>query len=163
MENETQRTVTWSCVILNVNQVYVQVNCHMTTCTTDCIASLEKLELMFLLSKMVWLYYNFSRTGAPVFIVHGHGSAFSSIGMAKAALEAINGLNLFGDRGANWSVVYIDIDAHYRNRTTLDSLLPRESASKVTYCLVRDEVVGSLMDSNTGAYHLDGCWHQLWC
>lgn len=81
--------------------------------------------------------------------------------MAKAALEAINGLNLFGDRGANWSVVYIDIDAHYRNRTTLDSLLPRESASKVTYCLVRDEVVGSLMDSNTGAYHLDGCWHQL--
>lgn len=78
------------------------------------------------------LYYNIKRAGTPVFIVHGLGSAFSSIGMAKAALEAINGLNLFGDRGANWSVVYIDIDAHFRNRTTFDSLLPRESASKVT-------------------------------
>ncbi|KAF9409433.1 hypothetical protein HW555_011208 [Spodoptera exigua] len=30
----------------------------------------------------------------------------SSIGMAKAALEAINGCNLFGDKGASWSVVY---------------------------------------------------------
>lgn len=78
------------------------------------------------------LYYNINRAGAPVFIVHGLDSSFSSIGMAKAALEAINGLNLFGDHGAHWSVVYIDIDAHYRNRTTFDSLLPRESASKVT-------------------------------
>ena len=29
----------------------------------------------------------------------------SSIGMAKSALEAINGCNLFGDKGASWSVV----------------------------------------------------------
>lgn len=56
----------------------------------------------------------------------------SSIGMAKAALEATNGTNLFGDIGSNWSVVFTDIDAHYRNRTNFDSLLPRESASKVT-------------------------------
>ncbi|KOB70249.1 putative phosphorylase kinase [Operophtera brumata] len=41
----------------------------------------------------------------------------SSIGMAKAALEAINGCNLFGDKGASWSVVYVDIDAHNRNRS----------------------------------------------
>ncbi|CAF4607882.1 unnamed protein product [Rotaria socialis] len=56
----------------------------------------------------------------------------SSIGMAKAALEAMNGFNLYGDQGANWSVVYVDVDAHNRNRTTLDTLLPRESASKNT-------------------------------
>ena len=55
----------------------------------------------------------------------------SSIGMAKAALEAINGANVFGEVGANWSVIFIDIDAHYRNRTNFDTLLPRESASKV--------------------------------
>ncbi|CAF4215472.1 unnamed protein product [Rotaria sp. Silwood2] len=54
----------------------------------------------------------------------------SSIGMAKAALEAMNGFNLYGDKGANWSVVYVDVDAHNRNRTTFDMLLPRESASK---------------------------------
>jgi len=33
----------------------------------------------------------------------------SSIGMAKAALEAMNGFNLYGDKGANWSVVYVDV------------------------------------------------------
>ncbi|CAF4659421.1 unnamed protein product [Rotaria sp. Silwood1] len=56
----------------------------------------------------------------------------SSIGMAKAALEAMNGFNLYGDKGANWSVAYVDVDAHNRNRTTFDTLLPRESASKNT-------------------------------
>ena len=56
---------------------------------------------------------------------------FSSIGMAKAALEAINGANLFGDKGASWSVIYVDIDAHNRNRSIFETLLPRESSSKV--------------------------------
>jgi hypothetical protein len=56
---------------------------------------------------------------------------FSSIGIAKAALEAINGVNLFGDQGASWSVIYVDIDAHNRNRTIFESILPRESNSKV--------------------------------
>lgn len=51
--------------------------------------------------------------------------------MAKAALEAINGCNLFGDKGASWSVVYVDIDAHNRNRSIFETMLPRESSSKV--------------------------------
>lgn len=54
----------------------------------------------------------------------------SSIGMAKAALEAINGCNLFGEKGASWSVIYVDIDAHNRNRSIFETLLPRESSSK---------------------------------
>ena len=29
--------------------------------------------------------------------------------MAKAALEAMNGFNLYGEKGANWSVVYVDV------------------------------------------------------
>ncbi|XP_030831590.1 phosphorylase b kinase regulatory subunit beta [Strongylocentrotus purpuratus] len=56
----------------------------------------------------------------------------SSIGMAKAALEASNGFNLFGKEGTSWSILYVDPDAHARNRTTLESLLPRESSSKNT-------------------------------
>ena len=56
----------------------------------------------------------------------------SSIGMAKSALEAINGCNLFGDKGASWSVIYVDIDAHSRNRSIFETLLPRESSSKNT-------------------------------
>ncbi|XP_057325628.1 probable phosphorylase b kinase regulatory subunit beta isoform X1 [Microplitis mediator] len=54
----------------------------------------------------------------------------SSIGMAKSALEAINGCNLFGEKGASWSVVYVDIDAHNRNRSIFETMLPRESTSK---------------------------------
>lgn len=54
----------------------------------------------------------------------------SSIGMAKSALEAINGCNLFGEKGASWSVIYVDIDAHNRNRSIFETLLPRESSSK---------------------------------
>lgn len=53
------------------------------------------------------------------------------LGMAKSALEAINGCNLFGEKGASWSVVYVDIDAHNRNRSIFETMLPRESSSKV--------------------------------
>jgi phosphorylase kinase alpha/beta subunit len=52
--------------------------------------------------------------------------------MAKAALEAINGCNLFGEKGSSVSVIYVDIDAHNRNRSIFETLLPRESSSKVT-------------------------------
>ncbi|XP_050528785.1 probable phosphorylase b kinase regulatory subunit beta isoform X3 [Daktulosphaira vitifoliae] len=55
---------------------------------------------------------------------------YNSIGMAKSALESINGCNLFGDKGASWSVIYVDIDAHNRNRSIFETLLPRESSSK---------------------------------
>ncbi|MBD2040901.1 glycoside hydrolase family 15 protein [Microcoleus sp. FACHB-672] len=54
----------------------------------------------------------------------------SSIGMAKAALEAINGLNLFGVRGSQASVIHVLPDEIARARMTLESLLPRESLSK---------------------------------
>ena len=38
--------------------------------------------------------------------------------------------NLFGENGASWSVIYVDIDAHNRNRSIFETLLPRESPSK---------------------------------
>ncbi len=62
-----------------------------------------------------------------------HGSAelnASSVGMAKAALEAINGLDLFGVRGSQASVIHVLPDEVARARITLESLLPRESGSK---------------------------------
>ena len=54
----------------------------------------------------------------------------SSIGMAKAALEAINGLDLFGVHGSQASVIHVLPDEIARARMTLESLLPRESSSK---------------------------------
>ena len=54
----------------------------------------------------------------------------SSVGMAKAALEAMNGLDLFGVRGDQGSVIHVLPDEIARSRITLESLLPRESSSK---------------------------------
>ncbi|KAJ3036286.1 hypothetical protein HDV00_002943 [Rhizophlyctis rosea] len=54
----------------------------------------------------------------------------SSIGMVVAALQAINGINLFGSRGGPQSVIHVLPDEITRNYTTLHSALPRESASK---------------------------------
>lgn len=54
----------------------------------------------------------------------------SSVGMAKAALEAIDGCNLFGPRGDRASVVHVLPDDIARARITLEALLPRESNSK---------------------------------
>ena len=54
----------------------------------------------------------------------------SSIGMAVAALQAVNGINLFGARGGPSSVIHVLPDELTRNLTTLKSALPRESNSK---------------------------------
>ncbi|HLO51290.1 MAG TPA: glycoside hydrolase family 15 protein [Kamptonema sp.] len=62
-----------------------------------------------------------------------HGNAelnASSVGMAKAALEAMNGLDLFGVSGSQASVIHVLPDEIARSRMTLESLLPRESSSK---------------------------------
>ena len=75
----------------------------------------------------VWERGSRSNDGTPE--IHA-----SSIGRAKSALEAINGCNLFGDKGASWSVIYVDVDAHSRNRAIFETLLPRESSSKNTDC-----------------------------
>ncbi|WP_017327229.1 glycoside hydrolase family 15 protein [Synechococcus sp. PCC 7336] len=54
----------------------------------------------------------------------------SSVGMAKAALEAMNDFNLFGLNGGQASVVHVLAHDIARARVTLESLLPRESSSK---------------------------------
>ncbi|HYE51479.1 MAG TPA: glycoside hydrolase family 15 protein [Azospirillaceae bacterium] len=54
----------------------------------------------------------------------------SSIGMAKAALEAIQGLDMFGEDGGRVAVIHVVPDEIARARATLEALLPRESGSK---------------------------------
>lgn len=54
----------------------------------------------------------------------------SSMAMAKAALEALHGFDLFGPYGSQASVVHVLEDEVARTRVMLESLLPRESASK---------------------------------
>ncbi|HEY7774758.1 MAG TPA: glycoside hydrolase family 15 protein, partial [Marinagarivorans sp.] len=54
----------------------------------------------------------------------------SSVGMAKAALQALDGFNLFGANASKRAVIHTIADAVSLARNTLASLLPRESLSK---------------------------------
>ncbi|XP_043581257.1 probable phosphorylase b kinase regulatory subunit alpha isoform X3 [Bombus pyrosoma] len=54
----------------------------------------------------------------------------SSIGMAKAAMEAMNELDLFGARGGPTSVIHVLADEAQKCQAVLQSMLPRESNSK---------------------------------
>ncbi|MFT2109971.1 glycoside hydrolase family 15 protein [Marinomonas sp. 2405UD68-3] len=54
----------------------------------------------------------------------------SSVGMAKAAMEALDGLNLFGEEGPEWAIIHSFADAVTRAGSVLQSLLPKESRSK---------------------------------
>lgn len=54
----------------------------------------------------------------------------SSVGAAKAALEAMNELDLFGGRGGPSSVIHVLADEAQKCDAVLHSMLPRESNSK---------------------------------
>ncbi len=54
----------------------------------------------------------------------------SSLGMAKAALQALDGFNLFGKNASPRAVVHTVADAVSLARNALATLLPRESLSK---------------------------------
>ena len=51
--------------------------------------------------------------------------------MAKAALEAMNELDLFGSHGGPRSIIHVSSDYIYWCQSVLKSMLPRESFSKV--------------------------------
>ena len=64
-----------------------------------------------------------------------HGDAeinCSSVGMAKAALEALSNFNLFGNVTSKESMIHVIPSDIARSRSTLKALLPRESNSKET-------------------------------
>ncbi|XP_053328847.1 phosphorylase b kinase regulatory subunit alpha, skeletal muscle isoform isoform X4 [Spea bombifrons] len=54
----------------------------------------------------------------------------SSVGMAKAALEALDELNLFGAKGGPQSVIHVLSDEIQHCQSILHSMLPRASTSK---------------------------------
>ena len=56
----------------------------------------------------------------------------SSVGMAKAALEAMDGFNLYGNAAIQDAVIHVVPSDIARSRFTLEGLLPRESNSKET-------------------------------
>lgn len=77
-------------------------------------------------------YVNVYMCGDSVTLLSSFLLSSSSIGMTKAALEAMDGMNLFGEQGSLVSIIHVDPDAQYRNSVILNNLLPKESSSKET-------------------------------
>ena len=68
------------------------------------------------------------------------------MGLCLAALEAIDGLDLFQCRGGFNSTIHVFADEKARCQDILESLLPRESASKGGF-IISDQI-------NTSNYFL---------
>lgn len=56
----------------------------------------------------------------------------SSVGMAKAALEAMDGINLFGEGSGDGARIHVVLNDILNAKHTLEGLLPKESNSKET-------------------------------
>ncbi|RUR85974.1 glycoside hydrolase family 15 protein [Chlorogloeopsis fritschii PCC 9212] len=124
----------WGHLQLDATSIYLLMLAQMTSSGLHIIYTLDEVNFI---QNLVYYIGRAYRTPDYGIWERGnkinHGNAelnASSIGMAKAALEAINGLDLFGVRGSHASVIHVLPDEIARARITLESLLPRESASK---------------------------------
>jgi phosphorylase kinase alpha/beta subunit len=126
----------WGHLQLDATSLFILVLAQMTASGLPCIYTQDEVNFVQNL-----VYYIGRTYRTPDYGLWERGDKInhgrvelnaSSIGMAKAALEAINGLDLFGARGSQASVIHVLPDEIARARLTLASLLPRESSSKET-------------------------------
>jgi phosphorylase kinase alpha/beta subunit len=124
----------WGHLQIDATSLYLLMLAQMTTSGLHIIHSLDEVHfiqnLVFYVERAyripdygVWERGNKLNHGQPELNC-------SSIGMVVAALQAINGVNLFGSRGGPSSVIHVLPDEVSRNYTILHSSLPRESPSK---------------------------------
>nr|WP_290222483.1 glycoside hydrolase family 15 protein [Trichocoleus desertorum] len=124
----------WGHLQLDATSLFLLILAQMTASGLSIVYSLDEVNfiqnLVYYIGRAyrtpdygIWERGNKTNHGNPELNA-------SSIGMAKAALEAINGLDLFGVRGSQASVIHVLPDEIARARITLESLLPRESGSK---------------------------------
>ncbi|MGK7887976.1 MAG: glycoside hydrolase family 15 protein [Leptolyngbyaceae cyanobacterium] len=124
----------WGHLQLDATSIYLLMLAQMTTSGLTIVQTSDEVNfvqnLVYYIGRAyrtpdygIWERGNKTNHGKPELNA-------SSVGMAKAALEAMNGLNLFGLRGGLSSVIYVLPDEIARARITLESLLPRESGSK---------------------------------
>jgi phosphorylase kinase alpha/beta subunit len=126
----------WGHLQLDATSLFVLMLAQMTSSGLEIIYSIDEVNFV---QNLVYYIGRTYRTPDYGLWERGnkinHGNAelnASSIGMAKAALEAVNGLDLFGSKGSQASVIHVLPDEIARARITLAALLPRESASKET-------------------------------
>lgn len=124
----------WGHLQLDATSIYLLMLAQMTASGLRIIYTLDEVNVVQNL-----VYYIGRAYRTPDYGIWERGNKInhgdpelnaSSIGMAKAALEAMNGINLFGIEGDQSSVIHVLPDEIARTRSTLESLLPRESGSK---------------------------------
>ncbi|KAJ3015878.1 hypothetical protein HKX48_004326 [Thoreauomyces humboldtii] len=124
----------WGHLQIDATSIFLLALAQMTACGMQMIYTMDEVQFI---QNLVFYIERAYRT--PDFGVWERGNKVnhgepelnsSSIGMVVAALQAINGINLFGARGGPGSVIHVLPDEMTRNYTTLHSALPRESASK---------------------------------
>ncbi|MGB3612811.1 MAG: glycoside hydrolase family 15 protein [Elainellaceae cyanobacterium] len=124
----------WGHLQIDATSIYLLMLAQMIASGLNIIQTLDEVNFVQNL-----LYYIGRAYRTPDYGIWERGNKInhgkpelnaSSVGMAKAALEALNGFNLFGINGGAASVVYVLPDEIARARITLESLLPRESGSK---------------------------------
>ncbi len=126
----------WGHLQLDATSIYLLMLAQMTASGLSIIYTLDEVNFVQNL-----VYYIGRAYRTPDYGIWERGNKInhgdpelnaSSMGMAKAALEAMNGLDLFGVKGSQASVIHVLPDEISRTRMTLESLLPRESLSKET-------------------------------
>ncbi|NEQ45576.1 MAG: glycosyl hydrolase family 15 [Leptolyngbya sp. SIOISBB] len=124
----------WGHLQIDATSVFLLMLAQMTASGLQIIFTLDEVNFIQNL-----IYYVARAYRTPDYGIWERGNKLnhgkpelnaSSVGMAKAALEAMDGLNLFGIQGGQASVIHVLPDEISRARLTLDSLLPRESGSK---------------------------------
>jgi phosphorylase kinase alpha/beta subunit len=124
----------WGHLQLDATSLYLLMLAEMTASGLSIIFTLDEVNFVQNL-----VYYIGRTYRTPDYGIWERGNKInhgnpelnaSSVGMAKAALEALNGFNLFGIHGGQASVIHVLPDEIARARATLTSLLPRESSSK---------------------------------
>jgi phosphorylase kinase alpha/beta subunit len=124
----------WGHLQVDATSLWVLMLAQMTASGLEIIATIDEVNFVQNLVHYIGRAYR-----TPDYGIWERGNKInngypelnaSSVGMAKAALEAINKLDLFGVRGSQASVVHVLPDEIARARITLQNLLPRESNSK---------------------------------
>lgn len=126
----------WGHLQIDATSVYLLMLAQMTASGLRIVCTFDEVDFVQNL-----VYYVASAYRTPDYGIWERGNKVnngnteinaSSVGMAKAALQALDGFNLFGKDADKRATIHVIADSISLARTTLASLLPRESLSKET-------------------------------
>lgn len=126
----------WGHLQLDASSLFLLMIAQMTTSGLRIVYTMDEVD--FIQNMVHYISHTYCTPDYGIWergnkINHGNTEInASSVGMAKAALEALDGFNLFVDTKSYEAVIHVIPSDIARSRFTLQGLLPRESNSKET-------------------------------